>query len=624
MKKTIAATALLTTIGGSALDAAPEPESSLDSKPNLELDETTILANRSLTDLSKVGSSVTVLNAQDLEKSGVFHIDEALKFVPGIISESTGGQMGSISSIFLRGTATRHAHIRVDGMRLSGANISLGNFLGGAGLSGLSRIEVLRGPQSALYGGDSIGGVIGLYSQRGSGDPSGRVMLEAGSHESYRATIDLQGELDRLAYAISIGHHQTDNDIQNNTHTQYSQSIRLDYAVSDKLNIGLTLRAFQSDLRRPNYSAPDFPRAADDSTDSTLATIFADLKINEIWTSKLTLGAYWEDYHADTFGSLDFFETDGEKHGIYWDNSLRWNDSHTTTAGAVYEKTDYAYASRFTTLTQDSRNSRQYGAYLHHSWDATDSLTVNGGIRWEDHDNYGDEFTWRASVVYRLTSTNTKLRASAGKGFRPPSFQELFGFGGGSNFSLLAESSTGWDVGFDQEFSDGKYTLSATWFENRIENMIDSNFGPAPLFLTTYFNAPGTSTTRGLEVNANGKWLDDRMETTLNFTWLDESLSGQPDHSAGLRVNGKISNKLEGGFSVIYRDDRTFGGNHLDSYIVTNLHANYRVNENIRIDARVENLFSENYELASFGAGINRSTFPGRGRGIFGGVTISW
>ncbi|MBT7958231.1 MAG: TonB-dependent receptor [Akkermansiaceae bacterium] len=621
MKKNIAATALLTTVGGLAFShAAPESESQLDAN----LEETTILANRSLTDLSKVGSSVTVLDVGLLEREGILSVDQALKFVPGAISESTGGQNGTISSLFLRGTATQHAHLRVDGMRLSGANISSGNFLGGSGISGLSRIEILRGPQSALYGGDSIGGVIGLYSRRGTGDPSGRIFLEAGSHQSHRATLYLQGELDRLAYAISIGYQQTDNDLPNNRFIQHGQSIRLDYAASDSLDIGLTLRSFQSDLRRPNYADPNFARAADDRTVSTLATVFATLRVNEILTSKLTLGIYREDYHADTFASPRYYETDGEKHGIYWDNTLRWNDRHTTTAGAVFEKTDYTYASLFFSLSQDSRSSNQHGFYLHHSWDVTDALTLNGGIRWEDYDNYGDEFTWRSSIAYRISSTGTKFRASAGKGFRPPSYQELFGFGGGSNFSLRAESSSGWDLGIDQELCDGQYRLNVTWFENRIEDMIDSNFGPAPDFVTTYFNAPGTSVTRGLEIEAKGKWLNDRLETTLNYTWLDKTLSGQPKHSAGLQMNGKICDNLEAGFTVIHRDNRTFGGNELDSYIVTNLHANYQINENISLNTRVENLFNEDHELASFGNGASRSTYPGRGRGIFGGVTISW
>jgi vitamin B12 transporter len=154
--------------------------------------------------------------------------------------------------------------------------------------------------------------------------------------------------------------------------------------------------------------------------------------------------------------------------------------------------------------------------------------------------------------------------------------------------------------------------------------MIESNFGPPPLYLTTYFNTPGTTETQGLEVAASGKWLDDRLETSLNFTWLDKTLTGQPEHSAGLRVNAKVCDNLEAGFSVIYRDHRSFGGNGLESYTVTNVHANYRVNDRVSLHARLENLFDEDYELASFGGGVNRSTFPGQGRGIFGGVTIRW
>ena len=617
MKKNIAATLLLTTVGGQLLQAAPE---SSDSK----LDETTILTNRTPTNLNKVGSSVTILDAQELEKSGTFYIDEALQFVPGAISESTGGQRGSISSIFLRGTSTRHAHIRVDGMRLSGANILSGGFLGQAGLSGLSRIEVLRGPQSAVYGGDSIGGVIGLYSQRGTGTPSGSFRLEAGSHATYNTSLSFQGEINRLSYAFGVGYLETENDLPNNDYKQFNQSLRLDYQVNDALDIGLTLRAFQSEFRRPDYTDPTFARDGNDTTDSTLATIYAALQVNETWASKLTIGAYWEDFFSDTFGSINYFETDGEKFAVYWDNTITWNDRHTSTVGAVYEKTDYYYASEFFGLSEDNRDLTQYGIYAQHRWDITDALTLNGGIRWEDYDSYGDEFTWRSSAAYKIPFSGTKLRASYGTAFRPPSFQQLFGFGGGSNFSLQAESSTGWDAGIDQEFLDGTYTISATWFENRISDFIRSSFGPPPFFITTNFNAPGTTTTRGLELSATGNWLDERLKAIVNYTWLDETLDGQPEHSIGIRLNAQLSDKLDTGISIIYRDDRTFGGNNLNSYSVTNLHANYRVSENVTINARLENIFDKEYELASFGSGTSRSTFPGKGRGIFGGLTLEW
>ncbi|BDS08083.1 TonB-dependent receptor [Oceaniferula spumae] len=589
-----------------------------------KLPDTTIIANRTETSLTKVGSAVSVLDVTGLERDGILHLDEALKFVPGVVSESISGQRGSASSLLLRGTTTGHAHIRVDGMRISGPNITSGNFFGGSNLSGLSRIEILRGPQSALYGGDAIGGVLGIYSKKGTGTPGGSLRLEAGSFDSFTSSLGLHGQIDRLSYNLGIGHESTDNDLPNNHFEQLSYTLRLDYEVSDSLDIGLTLRGFDSEFRRPSYSDPNFARSADDDTESLLATIFAELQVNDIWKSKLALGLYDETYDSDTFGSSNYYRTEGQKYAAYWDNTLHWNDRHTTTAGLVYEKTKFEYQSLFFGLTEDDRESDQYGIYLNHSWDVTDALTLTGGVRWEDYDTYGDEVTWRAAAAYRIKQTGTKFRASVGKGFRPPSFIDIYGFGGASNFDLKAEQSIGWDVGIDQQFCEGQYQISATYFENRIEDQITSTFGPPPTFATVTFNAPGTTVTKGIELEAHAKWLDGRVRTSVAYTWLAESLQDQPEHSAGLRVSADVTDDLEAGFSVNYLDDRSWGGNEVAAYTLVNLHANYEIKPGITLNARVSNLFDEDYEFANFGSGLFQETYPGRGRGIFGGVTFVW
>lgn len=634
MKKIYAAQSLLTKTRGRAklgtcltLALAPIVPQPLDAQESVNedsLEATTILANRIATDLSKTGNAITLIDPSEFEQAGVFQLDETLRYTPGVIAESTGGQLGTISSLFLRGTNTNHTHVRIDGMRISGSNISSGNFLGGAGISGLSQIEIIRGPQGALYGGDAIGGVLGLYSQKGEGEPSGQFCLEGGSHQSWRSSLSLQGQLDRFSYALNLGYQITENDLPNNDYEQFSQNLRLDYDVNDDFSLGMTVRSFQSDLRRPNYSDPAFARDADDDSQSALITFFSEFKLNDIWSTKITFGNYYEIYDSNNFSSPNSFKTRGKKRAGYWDNTLQWNERHTTVAGIVYEKTNYRYISQFFGVSEDSRNSKQYGAYIHHSWDVIDALTLNTGIRWENYDSYGDEFTFRGNVAYRIENTGTKLRASLGKGFRPPSFIELFGFGGGSNFNLRAESSRGWDIGIDQAFNDDQYQVSVTWFENRIKDRIDSVFGPPPLFLTTNFNTSGISRTRGLELAASGKWLNERLKADLNYTWLDETLSGQPEHSAGLRIDAKLTDKLDAGIGATYRDERTFGGNKLDSYIVANLHANYQINDSLTLHTRVENLFDKDYELASFGSGAFRSVFPARGRGLFAGLTYRW
>ena len=575
------------------------------------LPDTTVIANRTATSLDKVGSSVSILQIEDLQKQGILHLDEALKYAPGVISPSTSGQRGSSSNIFLRGTTTAYTHFRVDGIRVSDTNIQLGNFLGGNNLVGLSRIEILRGPQSALYGGDAIGGVIGLYSHKGSGEPSGRFSVQAGSFDTINTSLSLQGQLDKLSYSLGLGYETSDNDLPNNSYNTTSYTLRLDYELSDAISLGLTLRGFDSEYNRPIYNDPAFPLQAIDNTQSTLGSIFAEFKANEIWTSKLTLGIYDESYKSQDTNSVNSV-ADASKVVAYWDNTLSWNDSHTTTTGIVHEHTTY---DAFSTSNYDDL----YGIYLNHNWEVTNALTLNGGLRWEDYDSYGNETTWRLASAYNISDTNTKLRASVGSGFRPPNFLQRYGgaFGYQPNPDIEAEQSIGWDVGVDQIFCDGQYKVSATYFSNQITDMIEGY----PLAA----NTTGTTDTEGVEFAASAHWLEDKLHATLAYTYLSESIAGQPDHSASLLLNADITEQLNAGISVNYLDTRTFNNNELDAYATVDLNARYKVNDSISLTARVANLFDEDYEHYNFSNLMApNSTFPGRGRGVFGGITIEW
>ncbi len=454
------------------------------------LPETTILANRGATDISKVGSSVSILDIEELQKQGILHLDDALKYVPGVISPSTAGQRGSSSNIFLRGTKTEYTHLRVDGIRVSDANIGPGNFLGGSSLMGLSRIEILRGPQSALYGGDAVGGVLGLYSKKGSGAPSGRFSAGGGSFDSFNTSLSFQGQLDKFSYALGLGYESSDNDLPNNAYDTTSYALRLDYEVNDSLNVGLTLRGFESEFDRPVYNNPAFPLQGTDNTESTLGSLFAEYKACETWTTKLTLGFYDEKFESkdSIFGDS---VTDASKLAVYWDNTFSWNDTHTTTAGVVYERTEHE-------ASGISNSDNLYGIYVNHNWEVTDALTLNGGVRWEDYDSYGDETTWRLAAAYNVGETGTKLRASVGTGFRPPNFLQRFGgaWGAQPNPDIKAEQSLGWDIGIDQVFCDGQYKFSAQTAQrppresNSPHPPIGSTTGSAPPWLTPTWTSP--------------------------------------------------------------------------------------------------------------------------------------
>jgi len=587
------------------------------------LPDTTVIANRTATPLLKVGSAVSILDIGTLDQQGIRNLDDALKFVPGVISESLGGQRGSSSSLFIRGTKTNHAHLVVDGMRISDANMVFGSFLGSSNLNGLSRLEVLRGPQGALYGGDSIGGVLGIYSTKGNGDYSGNLRIEGGSYNSWNTLLAMQGETGDFAYSLSLGHESTDNDLPNNAFEMFSYSLRLDYAVNPNLNLGLTLRGADTTFEAPHYGG-SFSSPLDDEFNNTLATFFVDYDVNELWNTKVTVGMYDQTYHSESpafgFNPATYYNTDATKYAIYWDNTLSWNDSHTTVVGAVYESSDFSYESEYFGLSQDARTRDQYGFHLNHIWDVTKNFNLTGGLRWEDYDDYGDEVTWRVSSAYTFDETNTTIRASVGKGFRPPSFVDLYGFGGQTpSPGLQAETSLGWDLGIEQAWCDGQYIVGITYFENQIEDAITyvSQPFPTPGF---NINASGVTKTSGIEVSAKAHYFEDRLGIQLSYTWLDRALAEMPEHSLSLRINGKVTDKLDLGVVATYLDDRAFFGETVDAFTLVNLYGNYQVNDNVALNVRLENAFNESYDYAR-GSG---DVYPGRGRGIFGGVTIKW
>ena len=608
-----------------------------------KLPDTTIIANRTATPLSQVGSSVSVLDVDFLSEAGIRSLDQALKFVPGVTSDSVGGQKGSSSDLYIRGLRTTHTHMVVDGMRISDTNSGLvlsKQFLGSSNLSGLSRVEILRGPQGALYGGDSIGGVLGLYSKKGEGDHSGSVHVEAGSFNTWSSSLAAQGSSESLSYSISLGHDLTDNDLPHNSFEMESYAIRIDYEFHNRLRMGLTLRGADSTYEGPQtgpfYSGPD-----DSDFRYNLTTLFAEHQINDIWSSKLTLGIFDQESEFVSRAPTPPFGAPGDlsydpgsqpptisyandesltKYGAYWDNTIKWNSQHTTIAGLVYEKSDYLFTDSFG--ANDNRERKQKGLYTNHIWNVSDQWNVSGGLRWEDYSDDGSNgfndgvFTWRLASAYSLDKTDTTFRGSLGHGFRIPNSSELNGnptFGIAANSDLDPVESLGWDLGIEQAFCDGQYTLAVTYFGNRLENAIISTG-------SQYTNTPGTSETSGIEASAEANFLNERLNIALTYTWLDRSLVDIPENTAGLRIYGRISERIQAGLTVSYLDQRSYGGNSLPSYYIVNLYGNYKINDNVSLNLRAENLLDKNYEYYNgFG-----SAYPGRGRGIFGGVTIEW
>jgi vitamin B12 transporter len=392
------------------------------------------------------------------------------------------------------------------------------------------------------------------------------------------------------------GYDGSHNDASGQDFDQARAALRMEWAQSENLTLGMTYRAADSRFQYENFGTNT------DHTDSGLATVYADARLAPGWLARFTLGRYEESYDNDTaFGN---YGTDLERTILSTDQSYEMNRHHRLLGGAFLEQSDFS-----NTIGSDSDEYR-YGAHLGWEWSPVDSLVTEAVIRWEDYADYDDQVTWRIGASWQALE-KTRLRGGIGKAFRSPTFLDLYGttFGAG-NPNLAAEESIGWDIGIEQSFGES-HMASVTWFENSIENRIQS-------LPTPPVNLAGDTPTRGLEFALDGA-LGESVDYRLAWTWLGASLQDQPDNTATASIDWRPMEKVLLGIGASYVDERSYGGGPLDDYLLLRLYGSYEIRQNITLHARVENLTDDAYELSRFGTPIQ-----GAGLGFFAGVTAGF
>jgi outer membrane cobalamin receptor len=560
-----------------------------------ELDPLIVSALRVPREASTVTSSVTSLDPEQLETSGILQLRDALNAAPGVISTSTGGETGALGSVFIRGTTTNYSQIVIDGMRLSDSSTPLGNILSAARTTDIGKLEVLRGPQGAIYGGESIGGVLWMETPRGCGDPNGSATAEAGSFNSFSGRAKAAGEVGKMNYYIGSSYEQTDNDAPNQHFDQSSAALRVEGQVDSIWTLGTTFRANDSYYENLGNS--------DDHLDASLTTLYATGKFSDVWTGRFLAGYHQEFYDSDS--SFGNYGSDLRDASVSIDQEIKLSDNVRLLAGAYGHRSNYE-----STIGADEERDR-FGVHSALEWDATDKLTTTAALRWEDYEAYGDEVTWRLGAIHEIVSS-TSIRGGIGTSFRSPTYLDLFGssFGVG-NPNLEAESATGWDIGITHKILG--HQLEATWFENHIQDQIQS-------FPTPPVNLAGETRTQGAEFALRGAALEEAVSYRVAWTWLHESLSDQPRNAATASLDWKATEKSLIGIGATHLASHSWGGDPIDAYTVARFYGSYQLTEKVKLNARVENAFDADYELSNFFG----DPIKGAGAGVYAGVTIDW
>nr|WP_295110153.1 TonB-dependent receptor [uncultured Caulobacter sp.] len=635
----LSSTALATIlVAGSAMaedQKAPEADVAGNTGAN-GVAELVVTATRTATPIEKIGASVTVLTQGAIEASQAISITELLAQQPGVSFTRNGGP-GTTTSLNIRGAETQHTVVLIDGVKLNDPSSTQGGFNSGNLLAGdISRIEVLRGAQSTLWGSQAIGGVVNIVTADPTAPFQTSVDVEGGARQTGYLRAGIGGASDKVVWRLAGGYYSTDGfsawktGKETDGYLNKGLSGRLRYRFSE--NVSAEVRSVYSkgknDFDAFNGDSPEYARTEELVVYSGLNFALLDGR----WNNRL--GYAYTDTDRENINPARpaaplTFDAAGKNRRIEYQGVFAVSDTVTATFGAEHEKSRMRTRSPSATAANPPFRTGRVGVdsvYGQLQAEVVQGLTLTAGVRYEDHDTYGSHTLGQASAAWALNQGDTVLRASFGQGFRAPGLYELYSEYG--NLTLAPEEFDSWDAGVEQRFFGGKARASATWFQREADNEIrffSCTGAPDPLCSVGgqarfgYYNNVQKTKAQGVELIGEVKPVDG-LTVTANYTYTDaESNSGA---TKGKQLTRRPKNM--GNLSVGYRwpvgltttvaaryVGKTFNNDTntqvVKGYTLVDFRAAYAINDTYEVFGRVENAFDKDYQTI-----LNYGT-PGRG-----------
>ena len=585
------------------------------------LDEIVISPNATPIERERAGASVIVVTEEDLRAAGNVQLTDYLARLPGV-SLVQSGPTGTFGDLRIRGAGSRYISVYVDGILVTDASTPSGQFedFGGLATSGIRRVEILKGAQSALYGGTAVGGVISITTLGGPELGEGtfqRAGGTAGSFGTVAGDYSFTRNTGPLSLSFALSHAQADgfsaaSEENGNTEADGFDRSRLSfggqYAVSDALTLGINgfAETGSSDFDDFESVPPFLPTDGDGTSDRDTRGLRAfALYQTGIWSNETSASLYTIDRTSTSSG----FSSEFSSRRIALDHlSTAMLRSDLQLSLGLSYRDEEAEAS---SLPGGSEGTTTAGGFVEAIWSPSDRLDLTGTIRYDEHSEFGGFTTGRLAFSWR-PADGTVLRGAVGTGYRPPSIGELFddfGFFVG-NPDLEPETSTSIEIGIDQVWSNGA-VLSATVFQSRIDELITytPGTGGAPDTLT---NISGESRIRGIEIG--GRAPIGAMFTGYGaLTWLDaEDASGAPlpltpERDIVLGLEAAVTERLDADLWV----QAVSGMPEVDDYQTLNASVSYAVNDRMDLYLRAFNLTDEQYETTPGYGTADRAFYVG-------------
>jgi vitamin B12 transporter len=621
---------------------AQDATSSALPKPEAESAEIVVSATRIETPVNEIGSSVTVITDKEIERDQKRTLPDVLRTVPGLNIVQTGGPGGK-TSVFMRGTNSNHTKVLIDGIDVNDPSQDGVFDFGQVLTSDIAQVEVLRGPQSSLYGSDAIGGVVNIVTKTGEGPAQFTGRLEGGSFETFNQSASVSGSVSRFRYSFNVAHVLADDtpvtplDLLppgrkriNDSYENITVSTKLGADLTDTFGIDFAGRYLDSTLffTGEDFSFfPSVPAAAQSEQNARQLFLRGDARLALFGGAfKNRFGVAYTNYGTtiqapDTgFGLPPENINHGDRLKFDWQGNIELGKGRVLILG-VEDQTDRLIESP---ISAENGNTAGFAELQS---EVVPNLFVAASGRYDDNERFGGKATWRVAPAYLIPKSGTKLKATYGTGFKAPSLTQLFvsfpAFNFFANPNLEPEESEGYDFGFEQALAGERVRFGATYFHNDITNLIAAN-----ATFTSLINV-GAATTEGVEAFASLA-VTDRFKVRGDYTYTDAiddttglELLRRPRHKASLNVVWLPTDRLTISATALYvgsqvDGDRSFSIQRLDTdpYFVVNLAADYHLGKGVTLFARIDNMFDERYE--------NPTGFQRPGFGVYAGIRVNF
>ncbi len=591
------------------------------SAENIELEDVVVTATRTAQPRESVIGDVTVINREEIQRSGQATLVELLQLQPGIEITSNGGA-GKTAGIFIRGSNSSHVVVLIDGVRVNSATLGTTTFEN-LPITQIDKVEILRGSASSLYGQDAIGGVIQIFTKKGEGKPRFYGSVGYGTYDTKIVEAGVSGQINDTSFALNLSGSNTDgfsaidtNNPNFNDDDGYS-NFSFNTSITQKLVEGheIGVQLFNSDGKTRfdnSFNLGNFSSNADIEQQSLAFT--SKNQFLPFWVSNLKVGFSQDEVTSND--EIDPFNNPFNPTKFETEQTqINWQNDFSLPVGTLTLMYDRLEEDVESTTDYDKTNRINEG-YVASYLANIGAHSLQASLREDHNSQFGNYMTGGIGYGYSFNQ-NWRATASYGSAFKAPTFNDLY-FPGFNNPNLAPEKSDNLEASL--RYQDENTNISATIYENKIRDLIAfdiSTFTIENLRKTTIqgLTLAGSQSWGNLQLQASADIQSPRDDATdnllarranrhgalnLSYNWGDWRFGAEATASS------KRYNNLA----------NTVG---LDGYALLNLTAAYKLHQDWTVQARANNILDKDYALAVDGNGIDYNT---PGSNLF--VNVRW